>query len=76
MARKYSRHAEPHSFCFLSRLRFYLDSIDSISTHEYMEDASTWMELALWKFKITEQFGQNNACLPLEMKMQCRADSI
>ncbi len=38
--------------------------------------ASTLLELAIWKIKITEYFGQNNDCLLLEMKMQCRADSI
>ena len=34
------------------------------------------LELAIWKSKITEQLERNNKNLTIDMRMQCRIDSV
>ena len=58
-------------------LDLYFDSIDSkLSVYKNLNDASTLLELAIWKSKIMEQTNGNIDLLTNEMKMECRIDSI
>ena len=61
-------------------LKSYYISIDSkLSVYEdlYVADAPMFLELALWKSKITEQFeGGDKKPLVVDMKKQCRIDSL
>jgi hypothetical protein len=56
----------------------YFDSIDlRLSDYEqYLEGAPMLLEIAIWKSKITELFDRNNDTLTIDMKMQCRTDSV
>jgi hypothetical protein len=49
-----------------SRLSFYEDLNCSLAS----------LELAIWKLKITKQFGRRNILLTTEIKMQCCTESI
>lgn len=61
-------------------LNLYYHSIDSkLFVYEDLDDADApmFLELALWKSKIIEQFeAGNNAPLSVDMKKQCRTDSL
>ena len=56
----------------------HFDSIDTkLSIYEYFsEDVPMLLELAIWKYKITEQYGLNNQSLSNGMKMHCRTYSV
>ena len=55
----------------------YLHSIDSkLSAYENFIDTSTWLNLAIWKSKITEQTEGNIDLLTPNKKMECRIDSL
>jgi cobalamin biosynthesis protein CobT len=58
-------------------MKSYFDSIDSKLVHyEHLKNAFMLLELAIWKSKISERFGQNVDSLTIEMKLQCRTDSL
>ncbi len=64
-------------FIYFWDLVAYFDSIDAkLSASENLENAFMLLELAVWKSKITERYGQNNGLLTIEMKMRYRTDSV
>jgi hypothetical protein len=55
MASHYSWHAKAHSLHLPKGLDSYFDSIDyKVSDYENLDDATTMLELAIWKSKIAE----------------------
>ena len=58
-------------------VKSYFDLINSkLDLYEHLKNVFMLLELAIWKSKISEQFGQNVNSLTTEMKLQCRADSL
>ena len=54
----------------------YFDSIECwITKYEYLQEVAPFLELALWKVKITEQQSNGNL-IDDNTKMLCRIDSI
>jgi hypothetical protein len=54
----------------------YYDSIESrLANYVYLQEVAPFLELALWKVKITEQQSSGNLVND-DMKMLCRRDSI
>jgi hypothetical protein len=57
--------------------RSYFDAIDSkLHLYEHLRIAFPLLELAIWKSTICNQFGQYINSLTMEMKMQCRTNSL
>lgn len=63
---------------YSNNLRLFFGLIDTqLTLYENLKDIPAWLELAIWKLKITEKFDQTkNIRLTTEMKMQCRDGSI
>ena len=55
----------------------YFVSIESkLSFYENLKDAPILLELAIWKYNITERLERNDETLTVDMKMECRTDSV
>ena len=55
----------------------HFDSINSnLSVYEKLKDSPALLELAIWKSKIIERTEGNVDLLAIDMKMQCRTDSL
>jgi hypothetical protein len=55
----------------------YFATINSkLEEYENLSDAPMFLELAIWKSKITQQLGMNNDPHPTEMRKKRRIDSV
>jgi hypothetical protein len=55
---------------------FFITINSQLSFYEDLKGSLALLELAIWKSKITEQFGRSNIFLTTEMKMRCRTESF
>ena len=68
------RHIPLIPFLIVNSYFAFIDS--NLTAYEHLKDVIVLLELAIWKWKITEQFYRINNTLAVDMRMRCRTDSV